>query len=177
MPPPATKRPEAIDFRRLFMYLSVSLLPSTCLLARRHKCPPEHLAHRSHEGALGAQATHNSVAPRSVPQRPTCDALHLRSRDRPIHCRTVPMLYRWGYFVSLSAISAFLESASYTFHKAYVNRGSNPCRGANLWFQCLITKTGVHVQAMYKTAAELQKRPHQKTLCCIPLGIEFCPGP
>ncbi len=39
-------------------------------------------------------------------------------------------LYRWGYFVSLSAISTFLESASYTFHNAYVNRGSNPCRGA-----------------------------------------------
>ena len=75
--------------------------------------------------------THNSVAPRSVPQRPTSDPLHLRSRDRPIHCRTVPMLYRWGYFVSISAISAFLESASYTFQKASVNRGSNPCRGAN----------------------------------------------
>ena len=44
------------------------------------------------------------------------------------------MLYRWGYFVSISAISAFLESASYTFHKMYVNRGSNPCRGANFRF-------------------------------------------
>lgn len=39
------------------------------------------------------------------------------------------------------------------------------------------SKRGVHVQAMYKTAAEMQKRPYQKTLCCIPLGIELCPGP
>jgi len=87
------------------------------------------------------------------------------------------MLYRWVYFVSLSAISAFLESTSYTFHEAYVNRGSNPCRGANLWFQCLITKAGVDVQAMYRMAAELQEPAHQKTLCCISLGIELCPGP
>jgi hypothetical protein len=107
--------------------------------AANTKCPPEHLAHRSHEGALGAQATHNSVALRSVPQRPTWDPLHLRSRGRPIHCRTVPMLYRRGYFVSISAISAFLESASYTFHKAYVNRGSNPCRGANFRFANLLS--------------------------------------
>jgi hypothetical protein len=100
--------------------------------------PLERLAvvpgHRSHERALGAQATHNSVAPRSVPQRPTCDALQLRSRDPLIHRRTVPMLYRWGYLVSFSAISASLESASCTFHKASVNRGSNPCRGANFSF-------------------------------------------
>src|ERR1017187_5761186 len=43
---------------------------------------------------------------------------------------TVPVLYRCGYFVSFWAISAFLESASYTLYKTYVNRGSNPCRGA-----------------------------------------------
>src|ERR1035437_2958236 len=36
---------------------------------------------------------------------------------------TVPVLYRCGYFVSFWASSAFLESVSYTFHIAYVNRG------------------------------------------------------
>jgi hypothetical protein len=44
---------------------------------------------------------------------------------------TVPVLYRCGYFVSFWAILAFLESVSYTFHEAYENRGSSPCRGAN----------------------------------------------
>jgi hypothetical protein len=55
----------------------------------------------------------------------------------PIHYRTVPMLYRCGYFVPFWAISAFLESANYTFHKASMNRGSNSCRGASLYFQLL----------------------------------------
>ena len=34
----------------------------------------------------------------------------------PIHRRTVPVLYRCGYFVPFWAISAFIESVSYTLH-------------------------------------------------------------
>ena len=35
----AQERPEPLDFRRLLTHLSVSLLPSSCLLARSHPHP------------------------------------------------------------------------------------------------------------------------------------------
>jgi len=35
----AQERPEPLDFRRLLIHLSVSLLPSSCLPARRHPHP------------------------------------------------------------------------------------------------------------------------------------------
>src|ERR1035437_3343071 len=112
--------------------------------------PAQNLGNRLcfHAGPL---ATHDTPFGRTWQSGSPVGLLGLPNLRR----RTVPVLYRCGYFVSFWTLSAFLESVSYTFHEAYENHGSNPCRGTILYFQLL---TGFLELFLYRCCTSHQFR-------------------